>query len=86
MVGQQSRLRRFQFVRDEDESGVSGTGIVAVGCEFPSGYVEIEWLNSENDRVQTEMNGRSSYPGGIDDAREVHGHGGKTRVEWIDGE
>lgn len=76
--------RRFQLVRHEDESGVSGTGVVAVGTEFPSGYVEMEWLNTENDRVQTEMNGHASYPGGIDDLVEVHGHGGRTEVVWVD--
>jgi hypothetical protein len=47
--------RRFQLIRYEDESGVSGTGVVAVGVEFPSGYVQMEWLNTQNDRVQTEV-------------------------------
>jgi len=79
-----SRLKRFRLVRTEDESGVSGTGVVAVGVEFPSGYCEMEWLNGENDRVQTEQNGLASYPGGVDDLIEVHGHEGRTTVEWID--
>lgn len=78
------RFRRFEMVRSEDESGVSGTGTVAVGVEFPSGLVELEWLNHENDRVQTAFNGHSTYPGGIHDALEVHGHGGRTEVHWID--
>lgn len=77
-------MRRFEFVRHEDESGVSGTGVVAVGVEFPSGYCEIEWLNDENNRVETEMNGHASYPGGIEDVREVHGHGGSTEVQYLD--
>lgn len=77
-------IRRFKLVRDEDESGVSGTGVVAVGAEFPSGYCELEWLNDENNRVQTEMNGHAAYPGGVDDLLEVHSHGGRTRVEWVD--
>lgn len=77
-------LRRFKLVRKEDESGVSGTGTVAVGVEFPNGYVELQWLNDENARVETKMNGHASYPGGIDDMIEVHGHGGRTRVEWVD--
>lgn len=79
-------IRRFELVRYEDESGVSGVGRVAVGVKFPSGYCEIEWLNDENDRVQTEFNGHASYPGGIDDVREVHGHGGRTEVRWMDPE
>jgi hypothetical protein len=76
--------KRFQLIRHEDESGVSGTGVVAVGVEFPSGYCQIEWLNSENNSVDTEMNGHASYPGGIDDLIEVHGHEGLTEVVWVD--
>jgi len=77
-------LRRFKLVRDEDESGVSGTGVVAVGVQFPSGYCEMEWLNDENNRVDTAFNGHASYPGGADDLIEVHGHDGRTRIEWIE--
>lgn len=82
--GEERAIRRFEFVRYRDESGVSGTGVVAVGAEFPSGFCEIEWLNDENNRVETEMNGHASYPGGIDDVREVHGHEGATEVRFID--
>lgn len=76
-------IRRFNLVREEDESGVSGTGIVAVGVVFPNGYVEMQWLNDENNRVETETNGHASYPGGISDVEEVHGHDGRTEVEFI---
>lgn len=76
-------IRRFNLVRTEDESGVSGTGIVAVGVAFPNGYVEMQWLNDENNRVETEANGHASYPGGISDVEEVHGHGGRTEIEYI---
>lgn len=79
-------IRRFKLVRDEDESGVSGTGVVAVGVQFPSGYCEMEWLNNDNNNVDTKMNGHASYPGGVEDLLEVHGHGGRTRVEWVDDE
>jgi len=79
-----SKIRRFEIVRTEDESGVSGTGTVAVGAEFPSGWVEIEWLNDNNDNVDTKMNGHNTYPGGVEDFIEIHGHGGRTTVQWID--
>lgn len=79
-------IRRFKLVRDVDESGVSGTGIVAVGAQFPSGYCEIEWLNTENSNVDTNFNGHASYPGGPDDVIEVHGHEGRTRLVWVDDE
>ena len=81
-------LRRFDLVRDEDESGVSGTGVVAVGVEFPDGAVAMQWLNEENDRVQTRRNGWALYPSreGALDAEEVHGHGGRTTIRWVDDE
>jgi len=65
------KLRIFQLVRDEDPSGVSGVGRVAVGVVFPSGKVVLEWLGSHNTL------------GIYDDLRRVehiHGHGGKTRI------
>lgn len=83
---QEYTLRRFELVRHEDESGVSGTGTVAVGVEFPNGYVEIQWLNDRNPNVSTKVNGHTSYPGGIKDVEEVHGHDGRTEVRWIDDE
>jgi len=78
--------RRFRLVRDEDESGVSGTGVVAVGVEFPSGAAVFEWLNDSNPDLSTDANGLSFKPGpnGVEDTREVHGHGGRTRVEFVD--
>ena len=66
-----SKLRMFQLLRDEDPSGVSGVGRVAVGVVFPSGKVVLEWLGSH------------STFGIYDDLRRVehiHGHGGKTRI------
>jgi hypothetical protein len=65
------KLRMFQLLRDEDPSGVSGVGRVAVGVVFPSGKVVLEWLGSQNTL------------GIYDDLRRVehiHGHGGKTRI------
>ena len=41
-----SKLQVFQLLRDQDPSGVSGVGRVAVGVVFPSGKVVLEWLGS----------------------------------------
>ena len=70
-------MRRFHLVRDEDLSGVSGTGIVAEGVEFENGKVAICWTTkyhiiSAIDNMHT-----------LD---RVHGHGGKSRIVWIDAE
>jgi hypothetical protein len=78
--------RRFRLVRVADGSGGSETGVVAVGVEFPSGAVCMEWLDDEYPDVATGANGLSVKPGpdGVDDTRAVHGHGGRARVEWVD--
>ena len=68
-------IRRFALLRHEDESGVSGVGIVAVGVEFPSGTCVIEWV------VQPATHG---WYGSIAEVEQVHGHGGKTEVIWRD--
>jgi hypothetical protein len=68
------KLRVFQLLRDEDPSGVSGVGRVAVGVVFPSGKIVLEWLGSH------------STLGIYDDLRRVehiHGHGGKTRIVFM---
>ena len=71
--------RRILLYRTEDESGVSGEGVVAVGVVMPSGKAAIEWLNDANPNLNTDGNGWAIYDS-VDDARKVHGHGGKTKV------
>lgn len=70
-------MRRFHLIRTEDLSGVSGTGAVAEGVEWDNGSVSMCWLTKyhiiENaDNVHTII--------------AVHGHKGRTFVEWIDKE
>jgi hypothetical protein len=64
----------FHLQRDEDESGVSGTGCVAEGVEFSDGTVALRWVV-----------GARHSTGVYDDIGDVvaiHGHQGKTRVAW----
>lgn len=70
-----SRMRRFQLHRDQDDSGVSGTGMVAEGVEFSHGMCALTWL-SQFHVVNVYANMRA--------LEEVHGHGGKTRVVFLD--
>src|SRR5215469_6427295 len=65
------KLRVFELLRDEDPSGVSGLGRVAVGVVFPSGKVVLEWLGAHNTLGIYDSLGRVEH---------IHGHGGKTRV------
>lgn len=70
-------MRRFKLHRIEDESGVSGTGEVAEGVEFAHGEVVMSWL--------TNHRSIGVYPH-IKELIAIHGHGGKTRVVWEEGE
>jgi hypothetical protein len=68
-------MRRFHLVRDEDVSGVSGIGVVAEGVEFSDGKVAIRWLTGTASTVIWDNS---------EDAVAIHGHGGKTHIEWLD--
>lgn len=78
--------RRFELVRIEDYSGVSGTGVVATGVEYPDGAVHLQWRNEGNDDLATDSNGCAFKPApdGVEATIEVHGHEGRTEVRWID--
>lgn len=63
----------FKLNRIEDEGGVSGTGIVAEGVVFSNGRCVISWL--------TDISSIAIYDS-IEMVEKVHGHQGKTRIEW----
>lgn len=68
-------MRRFLFIRNEDETGISGTGPVAEGVVLSSGKVVVNWL--------TKYPTISIYDT-FEDAAFLHGHDGKTVTEWLD--
>lgn len=65
--------RLFELHRDRDVSGVTGTGVVADGAEFPDGTVVVRWRGEHTSTVV--------WPS-LDDALAIHGHDGATRVVW----
>ncbi len=69
------RPRTFELVRYRDPSGVSGTGVVAEGCEFSDGSVALRWCGN---------NPATAVWPDIDSVLAVHGHQGATEVRWID--
>lgn len=71
--------RRFELHRNEDVSGVSGLGVVAEGIEFSDGIVAIRWTSAWPTSVVF-------HDRGIDAVEAVHGHGGRTRIVWLDAE
>lgn len=69
-------MKEFHLQRNEDESGVSGTGRVAQGIIFDNGKVAMTWL-----KEQTTVNATSvAVYDSIDDVETIHGHNGKTEV------
>ncbi len=67
-------MKRFQLRRLEDETGVSGIGVVAEGIQFSNGYCVICWLNT----------GSTGNYNSMKIIELIHGHSGKTIIEWID--
>lgn len=67
--------RVFVLARDEDITGVSGTGPVAQGVEFADGTCAMRWL--------TEHASTAIYED-VETLQIIHGHGGKTRIVWIE--
>jgi len=73
-------VRRFYLQRDEDPSGVSGIGRVAEGVLFSSGWVALQF-DPGLKNIETVYSYRS-----MSDMLTLHGHGGKTKVVWVDDE
>lgn len=72
-----SNMRRFVLNRNDDETGNSGTGCVAVGTQYPNGKVSLTWLSHM---------GTMGWYDTIEVVKGLHGHGGKTEVIWLDKE
>jgi hypothetical protein len=68
------KIRKFHLNRQVDESGVSGTGIVAVGIVFPSGRAILEWVSK-----RTQADSLGIYDN-MEDVEKVHGHAGATEI------
>lgn len=66
----------FELDRVEDESGVSGTGVVAEGVIFSDGVCAMRW--------KTDKSSTAIYAN-IQELEAIHGHGGKTKVRLIGG-
>lgn len=68
-------IRRFLLERSEDVSGISGIGNVAEGVEFTNGWVTMIWISYCTSFV--------FFPS-IKEMLNIHGHGDKTKIRWLD--
>lgn len=66
-------MRTFKLKRLEDVSGISGTGLIAEGVEFHDGQIVLSWFGQHH-TIEVAPN--------ISDVMAIHGHGGKTILEW----
>lgn len=66
-------MKKFQLVREEDETGISGTGVVAEGVQSTNGKCVLFWLS--------ELKSVAVYDS-ISELKAIHGHNGKTQVVW----
>lgn len=69
--------RRFELHRDVDHTGVSGVGVVAEGIQFADGTCVIRWKGPTASTVVW---------GDVTHVERIHGHGGATRVVFLDGD
>ena len=73
-------MRLWTMYRHQDESGVSGSGIVAQGCMFANGQIAVQWIASAETDVQT----KRSMQAFLD--VHVHSHPANgTIITWDDG-
>lgn len=73
-------MRTFQLVRDVDETGISGTGVVAEGIEFSDGVVALRWLVPAGSPGAGNPTSVVFHDNGLASVEKIHGHGGKTRI------
>lgn len=66
-------MRTFRLVRDDDITGVSGTGVVCEGIEFSDGTAVIHWIVGAYHTT-------TIHPDGVGSVAHIHGHGGATRL------
>jgi hypothetical protein len=53
-------IRSFEVIRQEDESGISGTGIVAEGTVFSDGVCVLRWVSQASPAHSTVIFGSFS--------------------------
>jgi hypothetical protein len=71
-------MKTFVLRRNEDFTGISGTGDVAEGAVFNSGKVVVAWDPTMTlAKVVTVVVFDS-----IEDVEKLHGHDGATEIVW----
>jgi hypothetical protein len=77
-------VRRFQVKRDVDMTGVSGTGIVADGVEFPDGTTVVRWRDVTGPNYDRGVRATTVVFPNVTAVEALHGHNGATTLVWLD--
>lgn len=64
-------MKLFHFYRNEDYSGVSGTGPVVEGVQFTNGWCALRWISSTSSIC---------FYQSLEEVKAVHSHGGRTEI------
>ena len=64
-------MKLFHFYRSEDQSGVSGTGLVAEGVQLTNGWCVLRWISKHSSLC---------FYQSLEQVRAIHSHGGKTEI------
>jgi len=67
-------MKAFYFQREQDVSGVSGTGRVLEGIVFTDGTVAIRWLSKF---------ASTAIYNSLAEFEAIHGHDGKGYIVWL---
>lgn len=78
-------MRTFTLIRLDDLTGTSGTGRVASGSVMDDGHAEMSWNATATlaDGSKKKINTITHYES-WQDVVLLHGHGGRTVLEWDD--
>jgi hypothetical protein len=77
-------VRRFELNRLVDPTGVSGTGVVAVGVHIDDDGEDVavvRWMTEYRSTVlYTPCNGYTA----MEQVEKIHGHNGSTEIRFLD--
>lgn len=75
-------MRTFHLQRDQDMSGLSGTGIVAEGVEFDDDTTVVRWREVTGPNYDRGVRATTVVFPNIAAVEALHGHNGATQIVW----
>jgi hypothetical protein len=69
-------------MRDQDITGISGTGPVADGVVFPDGTTVIRWRDQQGPNADRGVRPTTVVHESPESVEALHGHNGATRIVW----